>query len=167
MLHPRSVLVAIAAVLLSACRYHPTPVQLQGDQSDISALAGNWEGEYSSDQTGRSGSIMFTITAGSDTAFGDVLMIPRMGQPLTSADMNSPAHATHASSPELLRITFVRVAGGSVQGALEPYVAPDCKCEVVTVFRGRRNGDVIEGTYITSGRDIVPQEGRWNVSRTK
>lgn len=154
------------SVMLGACRYHPTPVLLQGEPADISALAGQWDGEYWSGQSGRSGSITFRVQAGKDTAYGDVLMVPAAGgQPVTAADVESRAHAAHSPLPELLRVTFVRVTGGLVEGELEPYVAPDCKCVVFTVFRGAVQGNEIKGEYVTRGAMGLRREGKWGVKR--
>ncbi len=164
----------MAALLLTAtqgaCRYQQAPVQLQGAPAEIATMAGEWRGEFSSVESGRSGSIMFTVRAAGDSAFGDVLMTLAMqgGQPLIAADANTAQHLMHATSAELLRITFVHVARGEVEGRLEPYVAPDCKCVVTTTFRGTvlANGEVINGTYVTSGAQGLHQEGRWTVRRT-
>jgi hypothetical protein len=156
---------AAVTVLVLGCRYHPTPVRLQGVSSDISAMAGKWEGEYASTQSQRSGSISFTVRAGTDTAFGDVLMLPVGGQQLLPADAQMGTHALHASQPQLLEITFVRVSAGLVEGALEPYVAPDCRCVVSTVFRGTQRDNVISGEYVTRGEMGLRQTGTWRVER--
>src|SRR5438270_11912166 len=70
--------------LVTACGAARQPsVPLTGTARDMAALAGQWEGSYSSASTGRSGSISFTLSAGNDSAFGDVIMIPRgWGRPL-------------------------------------------------------------------------------------
>src|ERR1044071_4399138 len=107
--------IALAA-LLAGCRYQPSPVPLIASAGDISALSGDWSGEYSSVQSGRSGSMTFTIRAGSDTAFGDVLMTPRRGAGIRAADANTLEHARHETLPELLKVTFVRVSGGILEG---------------------------------------------------
>ena len=161
-IHAAAVLLAVA---LASCRYQPTPVVLQGAPADIAALAGQWDGEYSSEESHRAGTISFTIRPGSDTAFGDVSMIPEMGQAFIAADAASQAHLAHASAPEVLRVTFVRISGGVLEGALEPYVAPDCRCVVTTVFRGAREGDVIQGRFETRGEAGLRQEGRWRMQR--
>lgn len=155
----------IAATVLLGCRYRPTPVQLQGESIDIGALAGKWEGDYSSVQSQRSGTISFTVHPAGDSAFGDVLMLPSSRQNLMAVDAQSPAHALHTTQPALLYITFVRVSGGYVAGALEPYVAPDCHCAVTTVFRGTLKGNVISGDYVTRGEMGLRQEGVWRVER--
>jgi hypothetical protein len=159
---------ALAALLapLASCRYQPTPVPLQASAADISALAGKWEGEFASNQTGRTGSITFTVQPGKDTAYGDVLMIPALSnEPITAADASSGAHARHSARSELLRITLVRIRGGMVEGALEPYIAPDCTCTVTTTFRGTLQGDAIKGDYHTTGEYGLKQSGKWSVTR--
>lgn len=163
---PIRVAAGILLVMLStSCRYHPTPVQLQGAPHDVAVLAGTWEGGYSSQQSQRSGTISFTVRASGDSAFGDVLMLPATRQQLLAVDAQSGTHAMHTHQPELLSITFVRVSGGLVEGALEPYIAPDCRCPVSTIFRGTVKGNVIEGEYVTRGEMGLRQEGTWRVER--
>lgn len=162
-----SALCALAATL-AACRFTPTHVPLRGSESDIAQLAGTWDGEYSSAQSGRTGSIIFEFTAGVDTAHGDVLMTsPFNGHQFRAADAGSPDHERHARSVDMLTVRFVRIEGGTVRGALEPYVAPDCACTVTTVFNGTVNGDRIEGTYTTRGPRNLLQDGRWSAARRK
>ena len=161
----RSVTAVLAIAGLAACRYQPSAVPLRGAPDDVAALAGHWDGEYSSLETHRSGTISFTIRAGSDTAYGDVTMIPETGQALVAADASTQAHLSHASAPEILRVTFVQIAGGVLEGALEPYIAPDCRCVVTTVFRGVIDGDRIEGRFETRGETGLRQEGRWRMQR--
>jgi hypothetical protein len=153
-------------VALAACRYDPSHVPIEGRTEDIARLAGTWEGEYSSVESGRTGSITFTVLAGQDTALGDVLMVPAVGDPYRAADAHLPEHREHVRSPELLHIRFVRVDGGILRGELEPYVAPDCRCVVTTVFRGVLTGDRIEGQYVTRGPGVL-QEGRWKMVRRR
>jgi hypothetical protein len=154
-----------AGALLAACRYTPTHVPLVGAPADIAKMAGTWEGDYSSDASGRAGVIVFEITAGVDTAHGEVLMTPQYGPPLRAADAGTRMHAEHVRSAELLTVRFVRIDGGLIRGELEPYIAPDCMCPVTTVFRGTMAGDRIEGTYVTRGPQGLMQEGRWAVKR--
>lgn len=156
---------AVLLVALAGCRYQPSTIPLHGSSADIARLKGSWDGEYSSVESGRTGSITFTIHAGKDTAFGDVVMTPSHEHPLIAADGYDRIHREHGSSPEWLKVTFVHIDGGLIRGELEPYVAPDCKCTVTTVFRGALSGDVIEGTYLTRGEYNLQQEGRWRVER--
>src|SRR5712691_7375499 len=83
--------------------------------------------------------LSFTLTATGDSAFGDVVMIPRgLGRPLQAWN-NAAAPADAAPPrPAVLSINFVRVA------------------------------HVIEGTYATrAGRGVDSQTGEWKVTRRK
>ena len=160
------IVAAAVAGLLTACSPAPqTPVPVTGTVGDLAALAGHWEGTYSSVETGRSGSISFTLTANRDSAFGDVVMIPRgLGRPLQAWN-NSPAGAA-APRSAVLTINFVRVAGGRVTGTLAPYADPETGVQLFTAFEGQLRGDVIEGTYTTrADRGLNSQTGQWKVTR--
>jgi len=166
-----SIRTLVAAVALSAfttaCHYTPAPVTLQGLSVDIDELAGEWSGEYSSQESGRSGSIVFKIVPQLDTAYGDVVMISNAGSPLVAADAPNGVHQMHSTSATILRVAFVRVMGEEVKGTLEPYVAPDCQCVVRTVFHGVVKGDRIDGMYTTYGPNGLNQEGKWSVTRSR
>jgi hypothetical protein len=153
-----------AALIVGACHYQPTPVPLSGERSSIRALRGNWTGTYRGTESGRTGSITFTIRTDADSAFGEVYMDAPQG--VQAAD-DPRIHQRHVSNPRYLAIRFVDVIGGEVEGALEPYVAPDCDCTVTTRFTGRVIADTIRGTYITRGPMIVPQTGVWAIMRDK
>ena len=148
----------------------PPPVPLAGTARDVAALAGRWEGSYSSAATGRSGSISFTLSATGDSAFGDVIMIPRgLGRPLQALDRQGPTGAA-GTQPQsaVLTISFVRVAGGRVTGRLAPYADPETGTQLSTTFEGRLDGDTIEGSYTTRGSDTGDsQTGQWKVTRRK
>ena len=165
----RSHCVISAAALLTACSAPQTPVPMVGAASDVAALAGHWDGAYSSAATGRSGSISFTLTASGDSAFGDVVMIPRgSGHPLQA--WNNTAAPAGAAAPRsaVLTINFVRVAEGRVTGTLAPYADPETGVQLFTAFEGRLRGDVIEGTYATrAARGGDSQTGEWKVTRRK
>jgi hypothetical protein len=155
---------SFAALLLVGCHYQPVPVPVQAAPGALASLAGAWEGTYVGEQSGREGSITFRVTEHGDSAFGDVLMVPAQGgQP---RPVDAPAeHLRHAASPQLLSIAFVALAGQRLRGTLEPYVAPDCECRVLTTFTGTIAGDVVSGTFVTRTSDGVEQTGRWRVSR--
>ena len=169
MIATRSAVSAAAAMLafVAAGCFQPSTVALQGTPGDIASLVGEWRGEYASAESRRSGSIMFTIVAGKDTAFGDVMMTPDMGEPVVAADARTGIHRAHASAPDVLRARFVAIDGNVVRGELEPYIAPDCQCVVTTVFRGVLQGDRIEGAYVTRGDGGLQREGRWYVARAR
>lgn len=146
----------LAACSTSAKVASPSPsVPVGGAASDLAALNGRWEGEYSSPDTGRTGSIVFEFKGG--TGAGDVLMMPKK-----SAD-------AAGSMPQVLTIRFVSAEGGELSGQLAPYVDPDCACEVTTAFKGRRDKDVVRGTF-TTARTADPDKkanGTWSVQRSK
>lgn len=145
--------------LLAACSWNPEPVPIAASPSQLERLAGRWAGEFSGDESGRSGSILFDIEAGRDTAHGDVLMLPCAWRTPETVPGVPP-------EPRLLRIAFVAVDDGRVRGTLEVYRDPVCGCPLETTFTGRIRGDVIEGTYSSVHLDCgTTQSGRWRVER--
>src|SRR5256886_2208574 len=118
---------ALAAVVTACAAAHQPAVPLAGTARDVAALAGQWEGSYASAATGRSGSISFTLSANGDSAFGDVVMIPRgWVRPLQAWDRPGSAGPVGAQPrASVLTINFVRVAGGRVSGRLAPYADPE------------------------------------------
>ena len=178
----RQSIVAITAVVpalvVGACargRAPAVPV-IAASPGELSALVGKWSGEYSSAASGRRGSIVFTLAAGRDTAVGDVVMMPvDGGGPLRRASDNAvyaagatPSRVVAPGTSSALTIRFVRLAGDSVAGMLDPYEAPDCACVLTTRFVGRVRGDRIEGTYETRGSPTNgPVAGRWRVKRQR
>jgi hypothetical protein len=140
------------------------PVPVSGSSAEVSALAGRWEGSYSSEATGRSGSIVFELHPGDQVARGDVLMIPKDG---SGAETAVPAQSIHGM-PQVLTISFVSAEGGVLKGTMNPYRDPQCECEVQTTFVGRLSGDTIEGTFTTTpnvGGRITT--GHWSMTRKK
>jgi len=160
---------AVAALLAACGPATQTPVPLVGATRDVAALAGHWEGSYSSAATGRSGSISFTLTASGDSAFGDVVMIPRgWGKPLQAWDRTERAGAAAAEpSAQVLTINFVRVAAGRVSGTLAPYADPESGAKLFTRFEGTLNADRIEGTFSTTAGAAAPHTGEWSVTRRR
>jgi hypothetical protein len=162
----------MAAVLATmglglACASASPPVRLEATPTDLQALVGEWEGEYSSAATGRSGSIVFKLVAGEDHAHGDVVMIPTGShQPYVPIGQTTGGMATR-DLPQVLSIRFVRAAGGGVSGSLEPYRDPDCDCEANTTFTGQVRGDLVEGTFRTISRGVRGTTGQWKVSRKR
>jgi hypothetical protein len=155
--------ILLAAALLG-CGGAQSPVPVVGREADISQLAGEWFGEYSSVESGRSGTISFTLAAGADSAVGDVVMTPQW----LMRQGNAPAAPSPAAQPtsQPLSIRFVRVTGGQVSGELAPYTDPNCGCTLHTTFVGRLSSDTLQGTYTSvheQTRDV--QKGRWRVVR--
>lgn len=159
-----TLLVVAAALGMGACSYRPPPVPLRGTPSAISALAGEWLGEYSSSQTGRSGSILLRLAADADTAYGDVLMTDRSVAGASQSE-NPPGRQQGVGATQLLRVAFISVGDRRISGALQPYRDPDCGCEVKTTFNGVLDGDAVSGTFETRHADGVVRAGRWNATR--
>ncbi len=157
----------VVAALAAACSSTPQPIPLTGSPADVQALEGEWIGEYHSyDPSGRSGTILFRLEAGQDTARGDVLMHVSGRETAEMIPFTTDPWA-NVSPDQVLTVTFVRAAGGSVYGKLDVYHDPVCGCEVETTFTGRVKGNLVEGSYTSkhvNGADET--NGRWRVVRS-
>jgi hypothetical protein len=148
-----------------ACATNPIPIPVIGTRTAVDAIAGEWQGTYRSSETGRSGTISFTLAAGRDTAFGEVIMVP-MGY-------NTPfsPYEEHVgeprSIPKLLTISFVRVDDGRVRGTLDQYIDPDCQCPMRTVFIGALSGpNTLEGSFESQTSQLsTVVGGTWSAQR--
>jgi hypothetical protein len=155
---------AAIGLLLAACAANQPSVPLVGRSADVAALAGEWTGEYSSTESGRSGSISFTLRAAADSAFGDIVMVPAgWGRPLAPWRGETPT--AQRPMTEVLTINFVRVEQGRVNGTLAPYADPQTGTRLLTTFNGQLSGNTITGTYITRLPSGETQTGRWTVQR--
>ncbi len=159
------------AVSLVGCGWRQTPVPLAGDPQSVDMLIGSWAGDYSSQQTGRSGSITFELAADANSAYGDIVMIARPGVVQVPALERQPGVLqVQRAAMEPLKIRFVRAEGGRVTGTLDAYKDPDCGCSLITTFEGVfTSTDRIEGTYHSRGSDPghAPADGKWSVTRQK
>ena len=157
----RTVSAVLSVLLVAGCARNPALIPVQGDAG---RLEGQWYGDYAGLLTGRSGTIEFILSAGADTAQGDVLMIPGGAVPGYGSSVPDPGIIPPA--PRFLRIKLVRVFGHQVAGQLDPYEDPECSCLVTTIFSGRLEGNVIEGKFFTyhEGSELA-SEGRWRVTR--
>jgi len=169
MLRVSSIIVAVLAASAIACASHPPSTEVTASDFDLNPLVGEWRGDYSSAQTGRTGTIAFTLRAGESSASGRIVMIPRADSLLTPAEREL---VTNVSAPgrSVLTIHFVRKEGGNLSGTLDPYRDPDCGCPVITTFQGSfRDARMIEGTFSTvpsePGRSVTG--GTWKVTRVK
>jgi hypothetical protein len=162
-----ALLFASAALAWSCSSSNPAPpVPVQG--TDVSALAGRWTGEYSSLETGRSGSIVFELKPGDKVAHGDVLMVPKSGGGSESPSKLPGTSESLRTMPQVLNINFVNASGGVLRGTMDPYRDPACDCQVQTTFIGRLAGDTIEGTFTTTPQGAGSiATGRWKMARQK
>jgi len=162
---PATVSALIFAALAAACVTAPRPIPVVSESGTLARLEGSWTGHYSSPVVDRRGSIVFELEAGRDTAYGDVIMIPRgWTEPLGPAE-NPAAAVADAPVPQTLSIRFVRVRADTVSGTLEPYRDPDCGCLVDTTFIGVVEDGVIEGKFTARPSHGTPYEGTWRVTR--
>jgi hypothetical protein len=156
----------LLVLVLTACGASRAPVPLVGASADVGALTGEWAGDYNSAESGRSGSISFTLRAAGDSAFGDVVMIPSaLGRPLVPWRGENATGANQQPASTVLTIRFVRVEHGHVSGTLDPYADPQTGARLLTTFSGELNGNAITGTYTTRLLSGDTQTGRWTVQR--
>jgi hypothetical protein len=159
----------LCAASLAACSRTAPSVPVLATAADIRRLAGEWVGEYGSPETGRSGSIVFTLDSAEDHAHGDVLMGPPVRNWSAFNDRTmEPMGSVAREGAEVLTIRFVRAADDQVSGVLDPYQDPSCACTVRTEFVGRLAGDTLSGTYETrraTGGSATA--GRWRVVRSR
>jgi hypothetical protein len=142
-------------------------VTVQGEQDDVRAMAGRWEGTYESEQNGREGTIQFELTAAGDTARGEILMRPVDQDPYqyqgsARAEQND---LRPLQAPTLLPIKFVRFRPEQVLGTLDPYIDPDCNCQVTTSFIGSVDGNEARGVFAIRGKKTWLAYGEWRAHR--
>jgi len=171
-----SVSLGLAALLAASCASTPDPTPPSvpveaGSHKDLSSLVGKWGGDYSSQETGRNGSIVFEFKSSgeSNVAHGDVLMWPKGSKdPVThvpkSGDLTEEQLRT---MPQILTISFVSAVNGQIKGTMDVYTDPDCQCDVETTFVGTVQKDTISGTFRTERLDHThaATNGVWKVSK--
>jgi hypothetical protein len=161
------VAVAGATLAIVGCASRPPEIELTSNDFDLNPLVGEWQGNYSSNETGRNGTIAFTLRAAELAASGNVVMLPRADS--SFAANHAPVDPSIPNTREVLTIHFVRKEGSNVVGTLDPYRDPQCACQVTTTFQGAfRDRSTIEGTYRTvpaSGGQVTA--GTWKVTRVK
>lgn len=158
-----TIVLTVAGVAASAiaCASRPPEIELTSSDFDLNPLVGEWRGDYTNPEIGRSGTIAFTLRAGESSASGKVVMIPGKADSLASAA---------AVARSVIKINFVRKEGRKVTGSLDPYRDPDCACQVTTTFEGAfTDARTIEGTFTTvpsqTGHNVTG--GKWKVTRVK
>jgi hypothetical protein len=164
-MHRSSWIIALGFVASTiACASKSPGIVVSSSDFDLNPLLGEWHGQYKSSETGRSGTIAFTLRAGEANASGNVVMIPQ------AAANEAPIDSAQAARRQVLTIHFVRKEGGSVTGTLDPYADPECGCPVNTTFQGTfTDARTIEGTYTTvpSKPGTGVTTGTWKVTRLR
>ncbi|HEY8832819.1 MAG TPA: hypothetical protein VIM21_09935 [Gemmatimonadaceae bacterium] len=163
------VIAAGATLAIAGCApRHQPEIELTASDFDLNPLVGEWRGNYSSAETGRNGTIAFTLRAAESAASGNVVMLPPADS--SFAANHAPVDPSIPNTREVLTIHFVRKEGSNVVGTLDPYLDPVCACQVITTFQGAfRDRSTIEGIYTTapakSGSKAT--SGNWKVTRVK
>jgi hypothetical protein len=158
------VVLALAGIASSAtgcASGSPPDTEMSSSDFDLNPLVGEWHGEYSNPEAGRSGTIAFTLRAGESSASGKVVMIPGKADSLASAA---------AMARSVINIKFMRKEGNKVTGTLDPYRDPQCDCTVTTNFEGTfTDARTIEGSFTTvpsrTGANVTG--GKWKVTRRR
>jgi hypothetical protein len=135
----------LLALSTAACGGAVQSIEMKGNEPDLAAIAGSWQGKYQAVETGRSGPIQFSLELGRHTADGQVTM---------------------GGSKMALKVSFVAVKHDTISGSMEPYTEPTCSCQVQTQFTGTLRGNEIDGTFTTkllaTGNEL---HGTWQVDR--
>jgi hypothetical protein len=129
--------------MLMGCGGGQKEVAVQGSESDLEQVAGDWQGEYKGTESGRSGPVSFSLRLGFHIAEGEVVM--------------------GGATP--LKIEFIKVKHGEIKGTIAPYTDPNCSCQVETTFFGILGNSAINGTFETKLATGQIQSGTWNVTK--
>jgi len=164
-----TLIIAALAASTIACATKPPGIALTSSDFDLQPLVGVWRGDYSNPQTGRKGTIAFSLRAGESFASGNVVMIPKPDSLLTPEEREL-ASDVPSTGRSVIPIHFIRKQGGNLNGTLDPYRAPDCDCMVTTTFQGSfTDARSIQGTFTTvpSKAGSAITSGTWRVTRVK
>jgi hypothetical protein len=165
-------------IAIASCRVEPTPapVPVKGTHEELSTIAGEWNGQYLSKETGRRGVVRFIMAEHADTGYGEVEITFSPALSLTreaeAPDLIKSDLGDDESAPKpctILNIRVVRVDHDRVRGTMEPYWDPDCDCRARTEFEGKVSGNRITGTF-TSRRESSDRRliaGQWRVDRER
>lgn len=158
----------IATVALSCARTHePQARPLSGPPADLRVLEGEWIGSYHSYQEyGRSGALLFRLDAGDDEGISGCALMRLAGRETAEALPMDGDLWSHVPPERLISVTFVRGPDGTVTATLGQHHDPVCGCDLRTVFTGRVQGNILEGTYVSEHLNGAERHtGRWRVTR--
>jgi hypothetical protein len=159
--HPLLGTVLLAAVTFACAT--ATSVRIAGPRIDLDELVGEWAGTSRNLDTGREGSIWFSLARGEDHAHGNVVVTPARR---TTGHMRDVPTAGGVQGPgRVLPIRFMVAWGNEVAGFLEAYWDPDCECGATTEYRGLLRDDTIVGTFVTRFQNGLIHTGRWTARR--
>lgn len=145
----------------------PMPtVPVEGSARDLRWLAGDWVGEFASSRDGRRGTIAFSLTAGRDTAQGQVVFKGPTPPP-GCTDPVSTTTAPRSTGEIVLTFARINVTDRAVGGWLRPYPDPELGCLMDTWFEGEVSGDTLTGLYFSHPADTARslRLGSWWAAR--
>ena len=160
----RKVLVVLLFAAIACSTSGPTRVQVIGSAEDLASIAGEWVGTYEDRNAGTSGSITFYLADDPKGARGDVILVPPRDVIYRGVE-HQPQ--TSYSGALVLSIEFVQVASEEISGKIAAYTDPQSPFGTLeTHFAGHRDGEWIEGTFVTySSEGVSPRRGTWRVHR--
>jgi len=153
---------------VAGCAYRPAPIRLDAGPAEWRALIGTWHGSYSTASETRRGLIDFTLEAGDNEAFGEILMIAAGTHDRYNAVQHGAPSEGESTLPRstVLTIRFIRASDGRLMGATVPYWDPDRQCEATATFYGAIGDGRMDGTFTSLCADGVHAlQGRWIVKR--
>jgi hypothetical protein len=154
----------LATLYLAGCSFHVPAIPVSAPGHDLHMLQGSWNGTYEM-TTGsrRTGTIVFDLEAGRDSATGMVVMTYNR-ESVRPHDEHAYHHPVPTSEP--IAVSFVRLEDGLVSGMLAPYSDPICGCRLKTTFTGALHGSSIQGSFTTLHLDTgTVDHGTWKVVR--
>lgn len=160
----RLVVLAAGATLVWGCASTTQRLPVQSASGNLAALAGEWRGEYTSPENGRTGTIYFLLQTGENSAAGDVVMLAGRGARVVDwEDRVTMASARFLA--EVLTVSFVSFDNGMVSGRMGPYRDSDCGHMHVTTFFGEVQDNRISGRFISRSDAHEPHVGEWIANR--
>jgi hypothetical protein len=143
-------------------------VPVEGSSRDLRWLAGEWSGEFAGARDSRRGSIAFSLTAGRDSAEGQVVFTGPSPPP-GCTDPVSVAMEARATAEIVLAFAHVDVSDRTVSGWMRPYRDPALGCLMDTWFEGEATGDTLAGMYFSHPAEVASSVrlGTWWVARRR
>jgi hypothetical protein len=150
-------------------RVAPMPtVPVEGSARDLRWLAGDWLGEFASSRDGRGGTIAFSLSAGRDSAQGQVVFTGPTPPP-GCTDPVSAATGPRMTGEIVLTFARIDVAERAIGGWMRPYRDPELGCLMDTWFEGEIWGDTLTGLYFSDPADTARalRLGSWWAARRR
>ncbi|MGH8548044.1 MAG: hypothetical protein ACRERU_05490 [Methylococcales bacterium] len=133
----------VCSLVLNGCAGMQQPVK--ETKVDFSQFAGQWEGEYESTATGRSGKVYLDLTSTAANAKGGIIMHPH---PKESPSQSKITYAESKKQKAIpLSIDFVEAEEGKIHGVVTPYHDPHFNSTMFTTFEGTLEGNMMKGTF--------------------